>query len=195
MKKSFKLFIDSLDVLEELTDEQAGQLFRAIRAYEVDGIEILTGLMKAIFTPFKHNIDRAKAEYEAVCERNKANGLKGGRPNPVKPSGLESPPVKADKDKDKDKDTIYSDVISHLNIKTGKSYKSNSNKTKDLITARINDGFLLDDFVKVIDNKSNEWLDTEYEKFLRPETLFSNKFEGYLNQRPIKKENDTGGWK
>ena len=105
MKKSFKLYIDSLDVLDELSDEQAGQLFKAIREYEVNEVEILNGLMKAIFTPFKNNIDRAKAEYQAVCERNKHNGASEGRPNRKKPTGLESNPLKADKDKDKDKDT------------------------------------------------------------------------------------------
>lgn len=104
MKKSFKLFIDSLDVLDELSDEQAGQLFKAIHHYELDGTEILTGLMKAVFTPFKNNIDRAKAEYEAVCERNRANGLKGGRPSPNKPTGLKSNPNNPDKDKDKEKE-------------------------------------------------------------------------------------------
>ena len=119
MKKSFKLFLDSLDVLDELTDEQSGQLFKAIRAYEVDGSEILTGLMKAIFTPFKNNIDRAKSEYDAVCERNKANGLKGGRPNPNKPTGLKSNPNNPDKDKDKDKDkTLNVTIVPDKEIET-----------------------------------------------------------------------------
>ena len=105
MKKSFKLFYDSLDVLDELTDEQAGQLFKAIRSYEIDEIELLEGIMKAVFTPFKNNIDRGKEAYEKVVERNKANGLKGGRPitqdNPVGLNETQNNPQKADKDKDK----------------------------------------------------------------------------------------------
>ena len=40
----------------------------------------------------------------------------------------------------------------------------------------------------MIDKKCKEWLKTEFEKYLRPETLFSNKFEGYLNQTETQKE-------
>ena len=104
MKKSFKLFIDSLDVLDELSDEEAGKLFKAIREYELNEKEVLTGLMKAIFTPFKNNSDRAKVAYNAVCEANKANGLKGGRPKQNKPIGLKANPNNPDKDNKKDKD-------------------------------------------------------------------------------------------
>ena len=108
MKKSFKLFIDSLDVLDDLSDEQAGQLFKAIRKYEANGEEVLSGLMKAIFTPFKNNSDRATLAYNAICEANKANGLKGGRPkredNPIGLNETEQKPKNPDKDKDKDKD-------------------------------------------------------------------------------------------
>ena len=39
-----------------------------------------------------------------------------------------------------------------------------------------------EDFYKVINIKSKQWLNTDMEKYLRPVTLFSNKFEGYLNE-------------
>ena len=88
-----------------------------------------------------------------------------------------------DKDIDRDRDIeIYKYIVDYLNQKTGKNFKVNSNKTKSLIKARLNEGFAKDDFVKVIDIKTNEWLKTKMEQYLRPETLFSNKFEGYLNQ-------------
>ncbi|ELC8435505.1 conserved phage C-terminal domain-containing protein [Clostridium perfringens] len=77
---------------------------------------------------------------------------------------------------------IYSQIIEYLNSKTGKSYKSTTRKTQSLIKARIDEGFNEEEFFKVIDNKISEWKGTEYEKYLRPETLFGNKFEGYLNQ-------------
>ena len=41
----------------------------------------------------------------------------------------------------------------------------------------------------MIDVKCDQWLNTDYQKFLRPETLFGTKFEGYLNEKPAKKEN------
>ena len=78
------------------------------------------------------------------------------------------------------------EIIDYLNEKAGTRYKPSSKKTKDLISARLNEGFTIDDFKQVIDNKVNDWTGTEWEKFLRPETLFSNKFEGYLNQNIVK---------
>lgn len=74
-------------------------------------------------------------------------------------------------------------IIEYLNIKSNSHYKYFTDKTQTLIKARIKDGFTLDDFKIVIDKKCEEWLGTDFEKFLRPETLFSNKFEGYLNQK------------
>ena len=79
---------------------------------------------------------------------------------------------------------IYSRVVEYLNEKVGSSYKPTTKKTRDLITARMNEGFVYEDFKKVIDIKTEEWLNNkDMAKYLRPETLFSNHFEGYLNQR------------
>lgn len=77
----------------------------------------------------------------------------------------------------------YSDVIDYLNERTGKQYKSTTKKNQTVIRARIDEGFTLEDFKKVIDNKVAEWKGTDMEKYLRPETLFGTKFEGYLNQQ------------
>lgn len=76
----------------------------------------------------------------------------------------------------------YQPIINYLNEKTGKHYKHTTNKTQTVIKARWSEGFTEDDFKKVIDNKVAEWKGTDMEKFLRPETLFGTKFEGYLNQ-------------
>lgn len=76
----------------------------------------------------------------------------------------------------------YKKIIDYLNDKTNKYYKHTTGKTRRFIEARWNEEFNLDDFKKVIDVKTREWLGTEQEKYLRPETLFGTKFEGYLNQ-------------
>lgn len=78
---------------------------------------------------------------------------------------------------------IYSSIISYLNEKAHTKYRPSSSKTKTLIKARLNEGFTEDDFKKVIDNKTDEWLNSDMEKYLRPETLFGTKFESYLNQK------------
>lgn len=78
-------------------------------------------------------------------------------------------------------------VVDYLNEKIGTKYKSTTASTKSHITARLREGFTIDDFKKVIDTKVKEWKDTKYQKYLRPETLFGTKFESYLNQK--EKEN------
>ncbi|OFJ78410.1 alpha/beta hydrolase [Staphylococcus sp. HMSC056G08] len=78
----------------------------------------------------------------------------------------------------------YQQVIDYLNKRTGKQYKHTTKKTQSLIRARIKEGFSLDDFKQVIDNMSDQWLeDKKMNQYLRPETLFGTKFEGYLNQQ------------
>lgn len=73
------------------------------------------------------------------------------------------------------------DIICYLNERTGKSFKSTSRKTCNLIQARYNEEFTKEDFFKVIDNQCRRWLkDPQMVEYLRPETLFGTKFEGYL---------------
>lgn len=79
-------------------------------------------------------------------------------------------------------------IIDFLNNRAGTNYKASSKKTQSCIHARLKEGFTLDDFYIVIDKKAAEWIGTEYEKFLRPETLFGTKFEGYLNAKIIPKQ-------
>ena len=77
----------------------------------------------------------------------------------------------------------YSEIVDYLNMKVGSNYKSTSKKTQSLIKARFNEKFTIDDFKKVIDIKSSQWLkDNKMKSYLRPETLFGTKFESYLNE-------------
>ena len=76
------------------------------------------------------------------------------------------------------------EIIGYLNKRVGTHYRATTRKTQTLIKARLNEGFTVDDFKQVIDNKAEAWLgDQKMEKYLRPETLFGTKFEGYLNER------------
>ena len=81
-------------------------------------------------------------------------------------------------------DVPYDEVIDYLNEKTGKRYRAKTESTRRLIRARFADGYTLDDFKHVIDVKASQWLGTEQDKFLRPETLFRpGHFESYLNEQ------------
>ena len=78
----------------------------------------------------------------------------------------------------------YEEIVGYLNEMCGTSYRASSKKTQSLIRARLNEGYRVDDFKAVIYKKGKQWVnDPKMCKFLRPETLFSNKFEGYLNER------------
>lgn len=85
-------------------------------------------------------------------------------------------------DLDLKKNKYIVELIVYLNQKAETNYKTTTKSTRRLINARINEGFTEDDFRTVIDKKVSEWRGTDMAKFLRPETLFGTKFEGYLNQ-------------
>lgn len=85
--------------------------------------------------------------------------------------------------KKKEKDNnIYSLVIDYLNRKAFTNYRSTTKNTQSFINARVREGYTVEDFKKVIDSKSKDWLNTDFEKYLRPSTLFGTKFENYLNE-------------
>jgi len=77
----------------------------------------------------------------------------------------------------------YEEIVNYLNEKADKKYKHTTPKTKKLIKARTKEGFTVEDFKTVIDKKCKQWKeDPTMNRYLRPETLFSPKFEGYLNE-------------
>ena len=76
------------------------------------------------------------------------------------------------------------EIVEYLNSAIGSHYKPSVEKTRTFIRARLREGFTVEDFKTVIDKKARAWLgNREMQKFLRPETLFGNKFEGYLNEK------------
>lgn len=86
------------------------------------------------------------------------------------------------------------EVIAYLNEKTGRNFK-NAESHRKWIRARAKEGFTLDDFKKVIDNKVSQSKNKPTDfgnyfnpKFLRPETLFGKKMDGYLNEKPVKQD-------
>ena len=85
------------------------------------------------------------------------------------------------------------EVVRYLNERLATNYRPAALGTCKLVAARENEGFGLDDFKAVIDTKAADWLhDDRMRLFLRPETLFSNKFEGYLNQARLPKPRVRG---
>lgn len=127
-KKTLMLYLDQLDVIDAMDNEQAGLLFKALKAFQLgDDVEpfLTDQVVKVVFIQFKNILHIANRKYEEISERNRKNGKKGGRPktqnnpvgfsetqnNPKKPKETQSVfletqnnPEKPYKDKEKDKD-------------------------------------------------------------------------------------------
>ena len=98
-KKSFVAYADWIDTFEELEDDEAGRLAKHLFRYVNDlNPTPQDKLVKMCFIPIKNALKRDLVKYESIRERNRLNGLKGGRPVKAKePSGLSGNPEKPQK--------------------------------------------------------------------------------------------------
>lgn len=87
-----------------------------------------------------------------------------------------------------DREYPFVEIVNYLNLKTGRKFMASTEGTQKLIKERIDQGFTLDDFKQVIDNMVVEWTGVTFangrlgDNYLKPQTLFSEKFESYLNR-------------
>lgn len=117
------------------------------------------------------------------------DNILSGNPDFTFPTWLEETGIK-DLEKTKYKE-LWIPIV-YLNQVANKRYKF-VDKTKRLLLARFKEGYTLEDFKQVIDIKTAEWKDSpEFSKYLRPETLFGSKFDGYLNQKPKTIKGESG---
>lgn len=86
-------------------------------------------------------------------------------------------------------------IVEYFNHKCGTDYKCQSEATASMINARLNDGFTVEDFYRVIDTKYAEWANNpDMCKYIRPQTLFRpSHFENYLNQKEAPGKESAGG--
>lgn len=87
-------------------------------------------------------------------------------------------------------DAPCDEVIAYLNEKTGKRLNPKTESYRKFIRARFSEGYTLDDFKTVIDNKVDQWGsppkpgEKDMRPFLRPDTLFRpSHFDSYLNEK------------
>jgi uncharacterized protein with gpF-like domain len=79
-RKSFIIHKDSLDILDKLSDEQAGKLFKAIYFYQkTQKIPQLDFALDLVFTSFFNQFKRDDENYKITCEARKIAGSKGGK--------------------------------------------------------------------------------------------------------------------
>jgi uncharacterized phage protein (TIGR02220 family) len=96
--------------------------------------------------------------------------------------------------------SVYEEVIQHLNEKADKSFKNTKSNNKH-ISARLNEGFTVEDMKIVIDYTVAEWKGKVFgngkngSDYLRPSTLFNGKFDERLQlakeKTPKKKTSES----
>lgn len=193
-QKGFIVYGDTKAIVDELTNEQAGELFRGMLDYFVDGTEPeFSNVLKIAFIPIRQQMDRNSDKYAKMCDRNRKNAKM--RWDAVGCGRIRSDAVDANtntntnKNKDidtntkshKQSDEISLSLLSYLNSKTGSSFRD-TEQVRELIESKLNDGYTVDDLKSVIDKKAIEWnCDGKMRTYLRPSTLFGEKFEEYLN--------------
>ena len=136
MKKSFVIHTDSLSILDDLTDEQAGQLFKAIKSYHEGEDSDLDTIIRIAFNPFRNQFQRDQEKYLNRVEVNRANGSKGGKKK-VANASKRKPKVAILADSD-------SDSVSDNDSKSVSNSKSDKDKNniKGLVFAFDSDSFL-----------------------------------------------------
>lgn len=175
-----------------LSDDQLGKAMRIVWDLYFDGatnrnVDPMSRLVADML------LEQA-ARYDEFREKQRTNALgpsKKGQPSAA--NGSQSQPSAAKHSKVQPSDppspspnpsisNICSFAVQLLNELTGSSYRTTTKKTQMLISARVREGFTQSDFEVVIRHKSKQWLnDEKMREYLRPETLFGPKFEGYLS--------------
>lgn len=123
-------------------------------------------------------------KYQGFTEANPEQNTKQNTEQIPNNSPLKSQQHKNIKNIKNNKYIYSAAVIPHLNEKAGTRFREDSDSTERLLSARANEGFTVEDMIKVVDKKCEEWIGTEFEKYLRPKTLFNaSHFEEYLNQK------------
>ena len=199
-QKGFVVYGDIEESLNELTDEQVAKLFRGMVSYFNTGKEPkFSGVLKFVFIPVKQQMDRDAEKYDRRCEKNRENVKKryeriqsntnvydGIRTytNATNTNTNKNTNTKTDTDTNTesvpDAGLLSFDLIQYLNEKTGSDYKADKANAVRVQTL-LDSGYSPDQLRTVIDKKCDEWMnDEKMRPYLRPSTLFGDKFGEYL---------------
>lgn len=199
MRASFLLHIDSLCILDKMSDKQAGELIKAIYYFQINGElpKDIDFIIEMAVTPFINQFKRDNEKYEQVIEKRKQAGAKGGKQKVANVANARSAKQNvanvAVNDNDsvndsvndndsKEKKNIYQDLLEFLNAETNKNYRIIPDKAKKQINARLKDGYTLDDIKNAITNCSKDKYHIENPQYLTLEFITrSDKLEKYVN--------------
>lgn len=202
----FPLFEDVRRVTASLSDQQFGQAVRyAMRIYygveEQEKPEALVEFAATVlleqaarYDSFREQqrMNRTKAVDESIPEATKVHQVQpmSSRKTQIQPSDPPSPnPIPSPSD------TMCLSAIRLLNDLSGSRFRETTKATQRLIQAREKEGYTLEDIEAVIRHQCNQWgQDAKMQKYLRPETLFGNKFESYLSDARRQEPKQESGY-
>ena len=187
---SFTFYRDYYFLIDTMPIEDKRDLAVAILDYIFKDINPnFEGHKKAVFNTLSHQLDVSKSNSKRRVKKEPEENRKktGAKPEKNKTSISNFKFYISNLE-------FIKDIINYLNNKTNSNFKYTTKTTQQKINARLNEGYKLDDFIAVIDKKYNEWVGTEFERYLCPETLFGTKFEKYLNQKETKKVEKLQSW-
>ena len=209
-KDAFLIHNSQYQAVRNFSNEDYGKLFHAICRYHIkEDIGDLDDKIQVAFEFFKVQFEYDREKWEKIRESRSASGKKGGRPK-SKPKQTKANKANAFSEKqteakeavnvngnvngnvnvnDIKKKASPLDEIIHIledlnkRIKSKKGFSPLAQCNQNLIKARMSEGFTVENFITVKEKKVKQWLhDPEMSKYLRPATLYGNKFDGYLNE-------------
>ena len=207
-KDAFLIHNSQYQAVRNFSNEDYGKLFHAICRYHIkEDIGDLDDKIQVAFEFFKVQFEYDREKWEKIRESRSASGKKGGRPK-SKPKQTKANKANAFSEKqteakeavnvngnvngnvnDNKKKASPSDAVITIledlskRVKSKKGFSPSAKVNQDLIKARMSEGFTVENFIAVNEKKVKQWLhDPAMSKYLRPETLYGKKFDGYLNE-------------
>lgn len=209
-RKSFILHIDSLCVLNDLSDEQKGQLFYAIYQYQLGNEIELSPIIKIAFSQFKNQFLRDEEKYKKTVEARRQAGSKGGKQRVSNQanalSAKQNQANQADSDsvsdsvskKEKNNNVVIQEndtmleareisLYLHEKIKTEKENFNGNPKSweKDIEKAIRIDGRSLNHLKRCID-----WIYSDKGSFWKPNILSGKKLREKYDQMELQAKRD-----
>ncbi len=203
-KDNILINLDDYQAVRNFSNEDAGKLFHTIcRDSLGEEFGDLEDKIQVAFNFFKNRLEKNRKNWEktrkARIESGKLGGLaKQANANFAKQNKQtlanvavsdnvnvsDSVSGNDNKKKASPSDEIFT-ILEDLNnkIKSKKGFSPLAQCNQNLIKARMSEGFTVENFITVNEKKVKQWLhNPEMSKYLRPATLYGNKFDGYLNE-------------
>lgn len=200
-QKGFIVYGDNAELFNRLTDAEAGQLLKGMVEYFNDGTEPefdAYSLLGVVWIVIRMQMDRNADKYKAKCDKNRESiqaywdKVKSDTNEYERIRTIQTNTNATDRDRDRDKDkdrdsesvpdasSLSLSLVDHLNEKAGTNYKVTKSVIK-LVRSLLDSGYNGDQMRTVIDKQCSEWLnDSKMRSYLRPSTLFGDKFGEYL---------------